>query len=546
METKPTEPNGIGRIRIIRAILVLMFVLYVLSMSRLSFAKYDSFSFVGYDFSIFSQATWLISQGRSPFLTIRGVHLLGDHFSAILYLIAPIFRLFPHAKTLLLLQTLALGAGVFPVFQLAHRRLKSNLSALLFAALYLLYPAVQWINLAEFHPDTFAVPALLAAMLCFEKQSWKRYAVMLCLALMTKETIGIILIVWGATQLPTNRKAGVATIAAGLAGLAVANLSIRAFNGGHPTSYLWIYHQFGTTLPEIAKAIIFNPAVAWSVLNSGENQNVALLLFLPLAFLPILQPLRLLPALPALLSVGLSSRSWMHNIDQWSLCPAIPFLFDSALTVYRQISEGLAENEWKLGVKLAPVCLLAMAATAAFHDPVFKPRQLRFFSSKSVAAFDSVLAKIPADASISAHTYFLPHLAIRNSVYCFAIPFYKAGWGGGLLTLQQHDGEHLYEVSDEELKVSIHDANPEYLLIGSANASIMPSASYSRLLHQLLLSKEYALLEMTPDFMLFRRGENAAGNLSKVQAYAGKPVKSDAELQVALSNWTSQSRANEF
>ena len=528
--------------RIAWAILVSIFVMYVFSMSRLSFAKYDSFSFVGYDLGIFTQATWLISQGRSPFLSIRGVHLLGDHFSLILYLIAPIFRLFPHPKTLLFLQTLALGAGVFPVFLLAHRRLKSKLSALLFAALYLLFPATQSINLAEFHPDTFAVPALLTAMLCFEKQSWKWYGVMLCLALMTKETLGIILIVWGATQLPANRKAGIATMAAGLAGLAVANLSIRAFNGGHPTSYLWIYHQFGTTLPQIAKAIIFNPATTWSVLNTGENQNVALLLFLPLAFLPILQPLRLLPALPALLSVALSSRSWMHNIDQWSLCPAIPFLFDSTLSAYLSILEGLAENEWKLGVKLAPVCLLAMAATAAFHDPVFKPRQLRFFSSKSVTAFDSVLAKIPSGASISAHTYFLPHLATRTTVYCFAIPFYKAGWGGGLLTLQQHDGERLYEMSDEELKASIREANADYILIGQANVSIMPSASYERLLRQLTLSKEYALLEMNSDFMLFHRGDDATGNRAKVQSYLGKRFTNEADLMKALSEWENQNR----
>ena len=196
-------------------------------------------------------------------------------------------------------------------------------------------------------------------------------------------------------------------------------------------------------MPEIAKTIVFDPTATWSVLNSEENRNVALLLFLPLAFLPLLQPLRLLPALPALLSVALSSRLWMHNIDQWSLCPAIPFLFDSALSAYQQIAEGLAESRSKLGFKLASLCLLAMAATAAFHDPVFKSRQLRFFSHETQSAFDSVLAKIPADASISAHSYFLPHVATRNSVSCFAIPFYKAGWGGGLLTLQQHDGEHL-------------------------------------------------------------------------------------------------------
>lgn len=539
MEPSNSENNRTLSRRAVWALLLLSFALYVLLMAGMAFAKYDQYDYNGYDLGIYSQAVWRISNGESPFISIRGVHLLGDHFTPVVYLAAPLYHLFPHPKTLLLLQTLALGSGVFPVFLLARHRFTSPYLALLFALIYLFYPAIQRVNLAEFHTDVFCVPALLVAQLCLDTRKWILFAIVLGIALMTKETVGTVLLVWGATILPRNRNVGLATMTTGFAGLIIANMVIQAHNGGQQTPYLWIYHQFGTTIPEILKNLLFNPALTWSVISTDLNRSVALQLFLPLAFLPFLRPVRLLPALPSLLCVILSSREWMHHIDQWSLCPAIPFLFDATLAAYKQISDALDQQNGRFASKLIPLNLLMMIVVGATNDPFLKLQRNRAFKHDTQSAFDRALSKIPPNCSTSAHAYFLPHLAARKTVYCFTYPFYRAGTDGSLLSLKQHDGQGLFEVTDAEIAQSIQQANTEYLLIGFANSSIMPKDSYLRLLSKLVCSNEYGLLEIAPDYMLFHRGDCGAGNRAKIEAFFGKSVSYESDLQRALSAWIS-------
>ena len=132
---------------------------FIVAYLRLTFALYDHFAYMTFDLGIFDQAVWLISQGETPFVTTRGLHILGDHFSILLYLLGPIYRLFPHPKTLLTLQTLAMALGAIPAYGLARKRLGGESYGLLFGLVYLLHPAHQWSITYEFHPDTFANPS---------------------------------------------------------------------------------------------------------------------------------------------------------------------------------------------------------------------------------------------------------------------------------------------------------------------------------------------------------------------------------------------------
>lgn len=68
----------------------------------------------GYDLATFSQAAWLITQGQAPFVTIRGLHLLGDHAYPVFYPIAWLTWALPTVPTLLAVQAAALAAGIVP------------------------------------------------------------------------------------------------------------------------------------------------------------------------------------------------------------------------------------------------------------------------------------------------------------------------------------------------------------------------------------------------------------------------------------------------
>src|SRR5438270_1558586 len=81
--------------RICRIMLTSAILLFLVVFVRLTFTLYDRFAYMSFDLGIFNQAVWLIAGGKTPFVTLRGVHTLGDHFNVFLYVIAPVYRLCP-------------------------------------------------------------------------------------------------------------------------------------------------------------------------------------------------------------------------------------------------------------------------------------------------------------------------------------------------------------------------------------------------------------------------------------------------------------------
>ena len=124
-----------------RACLGVAVAVYIVVFCRLTFGLYDRYQMMAFDLGIFDQATWLISRGHAPFVTVRGIHLLDDHFSAFLCLLAPLYRLWDSPKTLLLAQTAALALGALPVYGLARRKTGSAPAA---AGFLLRHPAAAW------------------------------------------------------------------------------------------------------------------------------------------------------------------------------------------------------------------------------------------------------------------------------------------------------------------------------------------------------------------------------------------------------------------
>ncbi|KXK10454.1 MAG: hypothetical protein UZ22_OP11002000758 [Microgenomates bacterium OLB23] len=113
------------------------------------------------------------------------------HSDMFLVLLAPLYLLWPSPHTLNIFESLYIGLGAVPVFLIALRVLKNANLALLFAALYLVSPVVQWMDVFDFHSVTFAVPALLAAFYCMLVRRWIWYTLFVALALITKEHIGL-------------------------------------------------------------------------------------------------------------------------------------------------------------------------------------------------------------------------------------------------------------------------------------------------------------------------------------------------------------------
>jgi uncharacterized membrane protein len=130
-----------------------------------SSTRHILFHSAAFDLGYFDQALYLISQGQPPIVSFWGFHFLGGHADWILYLLAPLYKIYPSVYWLLALQAIALSLGVIPTWLLARQAGVKPGQAIAIAVVYLLYPLVFNINLFDFHPEVLALPVLLAVVL---------------------------------------------------------------------------------------------------------------------------------------------------------------------------------------------------------------------------------------------------------------------------------------------------------------------------------------------------------------------------------------------
>ena len=141
-----------------RVVLVAATVAYIWLFSYWTIRHHDGYGTQAFDFGIYDQGLWLLSRFKSPFVTVMGRQLFGDHTSFILLPLVPVYWIFPSAKVLLFFQAAALGSAAVPTFLLAREKLRDERLAAAMAVVYLLHPAVAFVNLEQFHPDVFELP----------------------------------------------------------------------------------------------------------------------------------------------------------------------------------------------------------------------------------------------------------------------------------------------------------------------------------------------------------------------------------------------------
>jgi len=117
------------------------------------------------DITIFQQAIANYSQGRAPDVLIKSqapFTILGDHFSPIIAVIAPFYRIWPGVLTLLITQALLLAVGVHVVTRVAVRRL-GGLGYYLGISFALSWGVLKVIDF-DFHEVCFTVAFLALAL----------------------------------------------------------------------------------------------------------------------------------------------------------------------------------------------------------------------------------------------------------------------------------------------------------------------------------------------------------------------------------------------
>lgn len=163
-----------------------------------SVGQWRSLTVPSWDLAIFAELVKAYAHGQAPIVPIKGDHfnLLGDHFHPLLVVLAPVWRLFPSALTLLVVQDLLLAVSAWPLTRLATR-LVGRWTALGLGFAYVFSWGIQGAVQAQFHEIALAVPMLAWGSVAFVERRWRACALWLAPLVLVKEDMGLTLLMAG-------------------------------------------------------------------------------------------------------------------------------------------------------------------------------------------------------------------------------------------------------------------------------------------------------------------------------------------------------------
>ncbi|WP_406368558.1 DUF2079 domain-containing protein [Streptomyces sp. NBC_01546] len=360
-----------------------------------------------WDLGIFEQAIRAYAHLQAPVADLKGpgANILGDHFSPIIALIAPVYRLFPGPLTLLVAQAALFALSAVPVTRAAGRLL-GRPRGLAVGIAYGLSWGIQRAVEFDFHEIAFAVPLLAFALEALLDRRWRAALLWGLPLIFVKEDLGFTLaalavaVAWRA--MPTDRRAGWTALGVAAGAAVFAVLVFTVFIPAFATAGYGYWDKIDGAGP-FAGIDIKLTTLAWVLIPTS-------------GLLALRSPL-LLVAAPTLGWRFLSGDDHYWSTDWHYSAVLMPVVFlalvDAIDTVRR------SERPWlrSYALQLPTAVLAAGLALSATSLPTEKLSQARTYEKPArVTAVEELLDRIPDGATVEADTGPLTRLTSRCRV----------------------------------------------------------------------------------------------------------------------------------
>ncbi|MFJ6795432.1 DUF2079 domain-containing protein [Streptomyces sp. NPDC091268] len=391
-----------------------------------SVRRHDLMLTSGYDLGIFEQAVRSYAGGHWPVASLKGpnYNLLGDHFSPITATIAPFYRIWPSALTLLVAQAFLFALAAYPLCRWAQRSV-GRAAALTVGLAYGTSWGIASAVVFDFHEIAFAVPLLAFSLAALGERRWRGAVGWALPLVLVKEDLGFTLAAIGAyVAWYGSRRLGLATAVFGVAASLVEMFVVLASvneDGYAYTQSLGGDPATGTgSVPERLLAV--PQQLVW------PEPKVHTLLFLAAltGFVALRSPLVLL-CLPTL-----GWRFLSGNASYWEtrfhysavLMPIVFAAFIDVLARRRRAAEPGGPEVRRAAKASQRASLGITAAVALIVLPLFPYRAYPdlFTTDPHVTAARAVLAAIPDGASVTASNRLVPQLTGRCDVVLLGYP----------------------------------------------------------------------------------------------------------------------------
>ncbi len=500
----------------ISAILTIAAIFFTLCLV-FSLHRYFSF-YASFDQGIFNQVFWNNLHGRffqsslSSSLSTNVIHAgeipnvayhrLGQHFTPALLLWSPIYALFPSPVTLTVLQVTLITAAGIVLYFLAREYLEHPLSVIITASFYSAN-AVIGPTLSNFH-DISQIPLFMfTLLLAMEKRKWWLFGLMAVFILAVREDAGIELFGVGFYMIASKRfpRIGIATCVASFSYILILTNSIMPMFSAD-ISKRFMLERFGqyangneaSTL-DIIWGMVSNPLRLIVQLVTPFDRKIRYLIghWLPLAFIPAVSPASWMIAGFPLLKLFLGQGEGVLAITIRYALTVVPGLFYGAIlwwSQHPQVFKLRFRRFWIGCICLSLFFTFTSNPNRSFYFMIPDSVKPWVYVSlpeqwRHVSQIRPLLAEIPADASVSATTYLVPHLSSRREILRLpmlelrndAREVIKVDYAiADLWQLQRyqaafkHDRRHLRELVQQVSKLT---ANREYGIIDFADGVIL-------------------------------------------------------------------------
>lgn len=495
-------------------ILLAGMLVYLGIMGWASVLRHQRFASYAYDLGIYDQALWLLSRGHRPWISVRELHMLGDHFTPILYPLAALYRLPYSTELLLLFQTAALTVGAVPIYRMGSRYTGTPTAGMIAGILYLIYPPLWGINLFDFHPIALAIPGVLFALDFLSSRRALPFVITCLLIALCKQEAVIVVGCLGVLYAVRWRQAKALLLCAAAGIWFLTALRLQAhFAGTESSAYYSLYGQFGASPKEVVSTLLLKPSVTLAWLGQAEAFVYLTTLMLPLAFLSILSlDILWIAVLPLLLNL-FSNRPAMRAINYQYTALLTPALFAAAATTCARITSPSSR-------RVVGIAWVACAVTAALllAHTIYEPVTQRVISAEEAAQIRQVLATIPPTSSVCATQSLVPHLAQRVKIHLFPNPFWPLATGPNSSALAQQLGKEHPPLNSGVLQQALSNSDLDYLVLGyrlDLRCGSFPvlSSQHAPLLAEALRNPHYGVISSKAGIWLLKRGAAHAAGL---------------------------------
>jgi uncharacterized membrane protein len=411
------------------------------------------------------------------------------------YFFLPIYWLYPKAETLLVLQSVLLGAGAIPLFAFARRHI-SELAALLVALGYLCFYPMHGANFYEVHDVPMAAFFVLLMVWAADVRRWVPFWIAFFPAILMREDMPIMLAVMGAFLFASGYrpKTGLVVAAVSSVWFVILRFGLMQEAGDwwFPSMYknLWAPDEKG--FGSVIKTLVTNPLFVLSKIIVKEKLYYLLHLLVPIAFLPARRWYLWAAFIPgAIITLLITDYKPPITFSFQYVMYWVPFLFVGVVLALRALrrspDHGVARMRGALGA------FVFCSAVLTYNYGAFTMREGSVKGGYATISFkwtkkdaeryrqlQEVVRLIPKDAKVSATENVGPHVSSRLYIYAMR--------GGPF--------------------------DAEYVLAGRNELRLGNTKKH---FSSIVKKKEFGVVKRSGDFVLLKRGYKADDNAALVK-----------------------------